>query len=121
MPLYEYRCRECDKKFTFLYGVIADNTDPQCPRCESRNLTKLMSRVRRLRSEDEVMDSLADPDRLGDPDDPVAMRRWARKMGRELGSEMGEDFSEELEEMIEAEARGELDEEGSGDADETIY
>jgi putative FmdB family regulatory protein len=115
MPLYEYRCQECERKFTYLVGMIADNPDPKCPRCGSKELKKLISRVARVRSEDEMLDSLTDPSKIGDLDDPAGLRRWARQMGKELSGEMGEDISEELEEMIEAEARGELGGEGSGD------
>ncbi|NCO37542.1 MAG: hypothetical protein COZ06_16875 [Armatimonadetes bacterium CG_4_10_14_3_um_filter_66_18] len=115
MPLYEYRCTQCSKRFTYLVGMIADNPKPACPQCKSKDLQKLISRVSRLRSEDDMLESLADPTKMGDLDDPKQVRQWARKMGRELGSEMGEDFSGEFEEMIEAEARGELDEEGGMD------
>jgi len=125
MPLYEYRCQNCQKRFPYLVGVVADNPDPACPKCHSTDLQKLMSRVGRLRSEDEFLDSLADPTTMGDLDDPKQMRQWARKMGRELGSEMGEDLSEEFEELIEAEAHGDLEEgpgAGTGSADDgTIY
>ncbi len=121
MPLYEYRCNECNRKFTYLVGMIADNKDPQCPRCGSKDLKKLISRVARVRSEDEMLDDLADPSKIGDLDDPASLRRWARKMGKELSGEMGEDITEELEEMIEAEARGELGEGGEGGGDDTIY
>lgn len=120
MPLYEYRCNECSRKFTFLVGMIADNTDPQCPRCSSKDLKKLISRVARVRSEDEFLDDLADPSKIGDPEDPANLRRWARQMGKELSGEMGEDISEELEDMIEAEARGEMGEGGAG-GDDMIY
>ena len=121
MPLYEYRCRECDKKFTFLYGVVANNTDPRCPRCGSDHLKKLISRVQRLRAEEEALEDMVDPMKIGDLEDPGNLRKWARKMGKELGAETGEDLSEELEQMIEAEARGELDEEGAASEDSTIY
>lgn len=120
MPLYEYRCNDCNRKFTFLVGMIADNTDPKCPRCGSEDLKKLISRVARVRSEDDILDDLADPSKIGDLDDPTSLRRWARKMGKELSGEMGEDISEELEEMIEAEASGELGE-GSTEGDDAIY
>ncbi len=120
VPLYEYRCNECSRKFTFLMGMIANNTDPKCPRCGSRDLKKLISRVARVRSEDDILDDLADPSKIGDLDDPASLRRWARKMGKELSGEMGEDISEELEEMIEAEASGEIGE-GSAGGDDAIY
>ena len=120
MPMYEYRCKDCRKRFTYLVGMVADNPDPSCPKCQGKDLQKLMSRAKRLRSEDDVLEGLADPTKMGDLDDPKEVRKWARKMGRELGSEMGEDFSEEFEEMMEAEARGELDEEGGpGGSDST--
>ena len=60
MPLFEFRCEACAKRFTFLTGVIAENSEPACPRCGSVQLKKLISRVARGRSEDDRMDALAD-------------------------------------------------------------
>lgn len=107
MPLFEYRCTECAKRFTFLSGVIAENTDPKCPRCSSSQLKKLISRISQGRSEDERMEAIADRLESADMDDPRDLRRFAREMGREMSGETGEDMTEELEQMIEAEARGE--------------
>ena len=40
MPMFEYRCDDCGKKFeTF---VTAERT-PECPGCRSANLAKLLS------------------------------------------------------------------------------
>jgi putative FmdB family regulatory protein len=122
MPLFEYRCQECQKRFTFLAGVIADNFDPACPRCGSMQLKKLISRVARGRSDDDRMDALADRLESADMDDPRDLRRFAREMGREMGQETGEDLSDEMEELIEAEARGEEGSAlGGGGDDGTIY
>ncbi len=57
MPLFEFRCLDCDKQFTFLAGVIADNSEAKCPRCESQNLKKLISRVSRGRDDDARLDA----------------------------------------------------------------
>ena len=115
MPLYEYLCQECSKQFTFLAGVIADNSDARCPRCGSAELKKLISRVARWRSDDDRMESMAEKLETQDLDDPRALRRFAREMGREMSAETGEDMSDEMEELIEAEARGELEgEDGVG-------
>jgi putative FmdB family regulatory protein len=100
MPLYEYSCRACDKQFTFLKGVVADNDEPTCPRCQSRDLQKLMSRFRRGRSEDERMEAVAERMETKDLDDPQVARRFAREMGREMEGETGESFSDELEELM---------------------
>jgi putative FmdB family regulatory protein len=127
MPLFEYVCRECSKQFTFLSGVISDNTEPTCPRCGSSELRKLMSRISRGRSDDERMEAMAERLETKDLDDPGSLRQFAREMGREMSAETGEDMTDEMEAMIEAEARGELDDEagfggGSGSGDDgTIY
>lgn len=102
MPIYEYSCDACSRRFSFLYGVTQQKREPECPRCHGTQLTRLMSRVARIRSEDAMMESLADPSKLGDLDDPRAMARWAKQMGSALGDETGEDFGGMMDEMMES-------------------
>lgn len=113
MPIYEYRCHGCKRIFSFLVGVVADCGEPACPRCGGTELTKLISRVARVRTQDAVLEDLADPSRVGDLEDSKAMARWAKKMGRAIGEETGEDFGSELDEMLEGpeEEGGDVDEE----------
>lgn len=120
MPLFEFECHQCEKRFTFLTGVIAENHEAKCPRCGSSELKKLISRFVRGRSDDARMDALADKLESSDLDDERAARRFAREMGREMGAETGEDMSDELEELIESEARGD-DGSAAGGDDGTIY
>lgn len=40
MPLFEYRCRDCGKRFE---EFVLGDARPRCPGCESRNLQKLLS------------------------------------------------------------------------------
>jgi putative FmdB family regulatory protein len=110
MPIYEYRCVSCQRVFSFLVGVVAESGKPACPRCGGKRLTKLISRVARVRSKDAVLEDLADPGAMGDLDDPKAMANWAKKMGRALGDETGEDFGDDLDGMLERSR-----EEGPGD------
>ena len=112
MPIYEYRCNQCGRQFSFLYGVARDSRDPACPACEGRELTRLISRVARVRSEDARLEDLADPSKLGDFEDPRSLARWAKKMGSALGDEAGEDFGDVVDEMLEAEQHGGGSEEG---------
>ena len=122
MPLFEFECHQCAKRFTFLTGVIAENDEAKCPRCGSAELKKLISRFVRGRSDDARMDALADRLESSDLDDERAARRFAREMGREMGAETGEDMSDEIEELIESEARGEDSGAASGSGDDgTIY
>ena len=122
MPLFEFVCQNCAKRFTFLTGVIAGNAEPACPQCHSKELKKLISRVARGRSEDDRLDAMADGMDSKDFDDPTTLRRFAREMGKEMGDETGEDMSDELEALIEAEANGDGQGGGhSGGDDGTIY
>jgi putative FmdB family regulatory protein len=121
MPIYEYRCNGCGRAFAFLYGVSRDSRDPACPGCQGRDLARLISRVARVRSEDAVLEDLADPTRIGDMEDPRSLARWAKQMGSALGDEAGADFGAVVDEMMEAERRGpDGDAAGAGLADEAL-
>lgn len=104
MPVYEFRCLECHRKFQALIGMTAEADDTSCPYCRSARVSKLVSRFSRYRSEDERIDALAE--RLeagGEPESPTEMRRLMREMGKA----MDEDVSDEMEELIEADLAGE--------------
>jgi putative FmdB family regulatory protein len=95
MPLYEYNCQACGRRFSWLVGVVSDPTPPTCDRCGATQATKReVSRFARIRSEEQAIDDLADPDNFGNMDDPAAMRRWAKEMGSELGEDLGDEFDE---------------------------
>lgn len=88
-------------------GVVAGEDEPRCPRCQSVELKKLISRVSRGRSEDARLDAMADRLENADLDDERAVRRFAREMGREMGADTGEDLADEFEAMMQEEADGE--------------
>lgn len=121
MPLYEYSCLDCAKRFTFLSGVVAGNDAPRCPVCQSEKLKKLISKFARGRSDDARMDAMGDKLEGQNFDDPREVRRFAREMGREMGAETGEDLSDEMEAMLGEEASGEGEMGGGGGDDGTIY
>ncbi len=108
MPIYEYRCNDCGKKFSFLYGVSAFSRSLCCPYCQGVNLSRLISRIARIHSEEDRLEALADPSKIGDLEDPKSLRRWAHQMSSALGEETGEDFGEMVDEMMESEQRGDI-------------
>jgi hypothetical protein len=68
-----------------------------------------------VRSEDDRLESLADPSKLGDVDenDPKSMARWMKKMGQEMGEDLGEDFGSAVDEAMEMEESG-VEDSGGG-------
>ncbi len=98
MPIYEYTCDDCKRRVSLLWRSFADAADRQavCPRCGSLRLTRLMSRVAVLRSEESRLDSLADPSAMSglDENDPKSLARFMRKMASETGEGLGPEFDE---------------------------
>lgn len=109
MPIYEYRCLNCKRRFSLLRS-FSDESAPQCPHCESREVKRLISRVAVLRSEESRLESLADPSHFADVDenDPRSMARSMRRMGQEMG---GEELGPEFDEMVDRLEAGEDPEE----------
>ena len=112
MPIYEYRCEDCGKVSEFLLIRTGETLIPQCKRCKSKKMSRVLSRVRVVRSEESRMESLADPSKWGDLDerDPKSMAKWAKRMGKELGEDMGEDVDQMVDEAMEEEGTSKSDE-----------
>jgi putative FmdB family regulatory protein len=98
MPIYEYVCSDCGRRVSLLWRSFADAESRQavCPRCGGTRLTRLISRVAVLRSEDSRLDDLGDAgDMAGlDENDPKSLARFMRKMADETGEELGPEFDE---------------------------
>ncbi len=110
MPIYEYRCGNCKRRVNIFFRSFAAVTDPHCPNCNSADLTRLVSRVAALKSEDARLEAMADPSSFGDVDenDPKSVARFMRKMGDQMG---GEDLGPEFGEMVDRLEAGESPEE----------
>src|SRR5437899_6141023 len=94
MPIYEYRCADCRRRVSLFYQTFtaASGATPTCPNCGSTNLSRLVSRVFQLKSEDAQLDDLADPSsfaiRTG-----KTRRAWRPGRGSSAGR-WGEDWGE---------------------------
>jgi putative FmdB family regulatory protein len=96
MPNYEYRCIDCKYIFEiFLSYQEYGSQTVNCPKCESSQLKRIIKPVRVARSEEDRLESLADPEQLAGLDDnPHALGKMMRRMSRELGEDMGPEFDE---------------------------
>jgi putative FmdB family regulatory protein len=146
MPIYEYKCGGCGRKVSLFFPSIAAAElrtaagENRCPRCDSANLTRLMSRARALRHanigdsdnvpSDDFPEDFGDTDDMGlgnmglpDDDDPRAVARWARQMKEQMGDEMdlGPEFDRALERIEAGEdpdkVMDDMDPEAMGGAD----
>jgi putative FmdB family regulatory protein len=99
MPIYEYACSACKKKMSFLV-LTPSSFHPVCRYCKSPDLEQLYSRFSSPKSEEQRLESLADPSSLAglDENDPASVARWMKKMGKEMGEDVGEDFDQIAEE-----------------------
>ncbi len=110
MPLYEYRCRHCQRKVT-LYLRAFSQSPPSCPQCGNDTLQRLFSAfsVRKTDSgiyEDILSDSQLTKGMLNN--DPRALAEWNKRMSR------GEAVAPEYEEMIDRMEGGEMPAEPAG-------
>jgi putative FmdB family regulatory protein len=114
MPIYEYRCRKCGRRYSVLTLRVSEKPAPQCDKCGSRAANRLMSRFAMPKSEEARMDALTDSSALGglDESDPKSVARWMRKMGKEMGEDVG---GEDIDAMMDEVESGEGDSEGDNE------
>jgi putative FmdB family regulatory protein len=112
MPIYEYRCHTCRRRVSLFFRSFADSEgEPTCPRCGGTQLTRLISRVAVIRSEEGRLDDLSDPSMLDgiDEEDPRSIARWMRKMSAESGEEIPEEFGEVLDRLDKGQSPEEIE------------
>lgn len=96
MPIYQYRCLNCKKRFElFLSYTEYGKKSVHCPHCTSDQVQRRIGRIRIAKSEESRLDALTDPSGLeGLENDPRALGKMMRKMSNEMGEEVGPEFDE---------------------------
>lgn len=100
MPIYEYRCNRCRRRFSIFVRSMMAPAGAPCEACGSPDTSRLLSRVAVLRSGAET--TVAPPEE----DDPRAIARWVRRMSQEMGEPLEPEMDAELERI---EAGGSLE------------
>jgi len=117
MPLYDYFCQDCQKRFDVFMTYAEYGTRPvTCSNCGSKNVRRRIPRVRVAKSEESRMDSLAgdfsDPSALaGLENDPQAMGRMMRKMGNEMGEQLPPEFNDVVDRLEKGQSPEEIEKE----------
>ena len=125
MPIYEYRCNNCQRRVEVFVQGFSSPPSPTCTQCGSKNLDRIFSKfaVRRSKSDKSVYDDILSDSKLTRGlmhNDPRALAEWSRKMSRAADEdvtpeteelmdrmEAGEDISEVMEAIKPPELRGE--------------
>ena len=101
MPIYDYRCASCGKRFATFFRSFGEVAAVRCQHCGSDQVARMAPRVAQVTSEDARLDRLSDPSALGDVDenDPGSVARWAKKLGREMGEDLGDEFDDAMDDL----------------------
>ncbi|MBI4595982.1 MAG: zinc ribbon domain-containing protein [Candidatus Tectomicrobia bacterium] len=120
MPIYEYLCNSCYRKLTKFWRSMSTKEQVYCPKCGSQDLTRLISRVSVVKSEESRLEALADPSSLAglDENDPRSLAKWMKKMGKETGEELGPEFYEMADRLESGENPEEIERSLGGTDDE---
>jgi len=110
MPVYDFRCEECKHRFeVFIPYAEYDHHQTVCPNCGSRNILRVIRKVRVSRGDEGRLASLADESNLDAIDsDPRALGRMMREMKNEVGAD---DLPAEFDEVVHRLEKGQSPEE----------
>ncbi len=119
MPIYEFRCGRCRRRTSVFTRSIGGEIEAVCSHCGSNDMSRLISRVAVVRSEDDAFSSL-DESSLADVDenDPRSMARWVRSMSRQMGEPLDAEAEADLERLEAGEMPDDL---GDGDGGDDAF
>ena len=89
MPIYEYRCTECERRQSRLLLSGRNHLTPKCRACGSGSVVRILSTVSVGHSEEQRLTRWAHSAPATEPNggDASAMIRWARGVGSDVGAD----------------------------------
>lgn len=117
MPLYEYRCQECQKKFDVQLSYTEyDSFVPICPDCKSRKVQRIIRKIRVATNDIARLSEMANPANLDSlEDDPRKLGRMMRDMRDQVGAD---DLPGEFDEVVDRLEKGQTPDEIENDLPE---
>ncbi len=105
MPIYEFRCQKCRRKFSILVKGWAGAPAATCPNCGSSEVSRVFSSFALRKSDKDVYDDILSDSQLVhglESTAPRALAEWNKRMSR------GEQVAPEYEEMIDSLEKGKM-------------
>ena len=95
MPIYEYRCHDCEKEVSIFFLSFADaqSEEALCPECGSKKLERIVSGVSVLKEKKPVAQNPS-PRTTFKEDDPGSLARTMDDAARKSSANYGDDFKE---------------------------
>ena len=96
MPIYEYRCEDCQHLNSVLVYSWSQDKALVCARCAGTNLSRLMSRFSVRPSWGDSLNWAPSGETLRDvnEDDPRSLDRFMGRVKQEMGGQVTSDFEE---------------------------
>lgn len=91
MPIYEYRCKSCSKKFSVFFRSFSETQEPSCTHCGGVDPTRLISRVTFITGWSDGLSRLPSWETMMDfdEDDPSSVARHLHRIKQEMGDDVG--------------------------------
>jgi putative FmdB family regulatory protein len=105
MPIYEYKCQDCERLTSVFVRSIGSEVDATCRHCGGSKLSRAISGFAYHKSEATILQEYgSEPKRVEDYRDPRQIGRWVERRFKE----MGEELPDQTRKMIDAAREGEL-------------
>ena len=101
MPLYEYRCDDCQKVTSVLVRTMSAEQHPTCEHCQSANMEKLISKFSFRASWGDSLNWAPSRETTGDVDDSsgASIDKHMGRIEKEMGGQTSPEFNRERREM----------------------
>ncbi len=101
MPLYEYRCGDCQGITSVLVRSSSDDQQPTCDHCESANLEKLISKFSFRASWGGSLNWAPSQETTSDLDESsgASVDKYMGRIKKEMGGQTTPEFNRERREI----------------------
>ena len=96
MPIYEYRCKDCEGKFTQFFRDFSATQDPTCSHCSSSEVARMISKVSVIIGWNDGLGRLPSWETMTDfdEDNPASVARHLSRLKQEMGDGIGPEGEE---------------------------
>jgi len=97
VPLYEYRCDDCQEITSVLVRTASQDTQPSCEHCQGVSLQRLISKFSFRGSWGDSLNWAPSRETMSDVDEssPASIDKYMGRVKKEMGGQTTSDFNRE--------------------------